>query len=151
MRRLMAEDEEGYRKLIDEQKDKRLAFLLDQTDEFIKQLSASVQEFQDEQRKLLKPKRRKKNLLVTDTEGNIVENSNDDASNMSISDQVHVMVREINNHNNILRGADAPVASFLDDWLDQHPGWEPVPDANAKTEVRRLERDVIKSCNLIRS
>merc|ERR1739838_1136410 len=33
MRRLMAEDEEGYRKLIDEKKDKRLAYLLSQTDE----------------------------------------------------------------------------------------------------------------------
>ena len=42
------------------------------------------------------------------------------------------MVREASNPNNILRGADAPVASFLDDWLDQHPGWEPVPDGNAK-------------------
>lgn len=33
LRRLMAEDEEGYRKLIDTKKDKRLAFLLAQTDE----------------------------------------------------------------------------------------------------------------------
>merc|ERR1712142_1109715 len=36
--RLMAEDEEGYRKLIDQKKDKRLAFLLSQTDEYINQL-----------------------------------------------------------------------------------------------------------------
>lgn len=134
MRRLMAEDEEGYRKLIDEQKDKRLAFLLDQTDEFIKQLSASVQEFQDEQRKLLKPKRKKKGLLTTDSEGNILEGLNDESSNMSMNDHVHVMVREKDNHNNILRGADAPSAHFLDDWLDQHPGWEPVPDGNIPKE-----------------
>ncbi|EPY81655.1 putative global transcription activator SNF2L2 isoform b [Camelus ferus] len=33
MRRLMAEDEEGYRKLIDQKKDRRLAYLLQQTDE----------------------------------------------------------------------------------------------------------------------
>ena len=39
MRRLMAEDEEGYRQLIDQKKDKRLAFLLSQTDEYINQLT----------------------------------------------------------------------------------------------------------------
>merc|ERR1719219_2992391 len=42
MRRLMAEDEEGYRKLIDQKKDKRLAFLLSQTDEYINQLTEMV-------------------------------------------------------------------------------------------------------------
>ncbi|CAF3756686.1 unnamed protein product [Rotaria sp. Silwood1] len=35
MRRLMNEDEDGYRKLIDEKKDKRLAYLLSQTDAYI--------------------------------------------------------------------------------------------------------------------
>ena len=38
----MAEDEEGYRKLIDQKKDKRLAFLLSQTDEYINQLTDMV-------------------------------------------------------------------------------------------------------------
>merc|ERR1719450_1465957 len=42
LRRLMAEDEEGYRKLIDQKKDKRLAFLLSQTDEYINQLTDMV-------------------------------------------------------------------------------------------------------------
>ena len=42
MRRLMAEDEEGYRKLIDQKKDKRLAFLLSQTDEYINQLTGKL-------------------------------------------------------------------------------------------------------------
>merc|ERR1712203_546872 len=42
LRRLMAEDEEGYRKLIDQKKDKRLAFLLSQTDEYINQLTEMV-------------------------------------------------------------------------------------------------------------
>merc|ERR1712008_225288 len=42
MRVLMAEDEEGYRKLIDQKKDKRLAFLLSQTDEYINQLTDMV-------------------------------------------------------------------------------------------------------------
>ena len=39
-----AEDEEGYRKLIDEKKDKRLAYLLDQTDEYIRNIVKLVKE-----------------------------------------------------------------------------------------------------------
>lgn len=39
-----AEDEEGYRKLIDEKKDKRLAYLLKQTDEYIGNLLQLVKE-----------------------------------------------------------------------------------------------------------
>merc|ERR1712020_271364 len=50
MRRLMAEDEEGYRKLIDQKKDKRLAFLLSQTDEYINQLTDMVKQHKKETR-----------------------------------------------------------------------------------------------------
>ncbi|NXF58880.1 SMCA2 protein, partial [Ciccaba nigrolineata] len=42
MRRLMAEDEEGYRKLIDQKKDRRLAYLLQQTDEYVANLTNLV-------------------------------------------------------------------------------------------------------------
>lgn len=51
MRRLMAEDEEGYRKLIDQKKDKRLAFLLSQTDEYICNLTEMVKQHKMEQRR----------------------------------------------------------------------------------------------------
>lgn len=51
MRRLMAEDEEGYRKLIDRKKDKRLAFLLSQTDEYIGNLTEMVKQHKIEQKK----------------------------------------------------------------------------------------------------
>ena len=51
LRRLMLEDEEGYRKLIDEKKDKRLAYLLSQTDEFIASLSVMVKQHKQEQKK----------------------------------------------------------------------------------------------------
>ncbi|NXT32724.1 SMCA4 protein, partial [Pelecanoides urinatrix] len=44
MRRLMAEDEEGYRKLIDQKKDKRLAYLLQQTDEYVANLTELVRQ-----------------------------------------------------------------------------------------------------------
>ena len=56
MRRLMAEDEEGYRKLIDQKKDKRLAFLLSQTDEYIKNLTDMVRQHKMDQRKKMREK-----------------------------------------------------------------------------------------------
>uniref|UniRef100_A0A0A9XS46 Transcription activator BRG1 n=1 Tax=Lygus hesperus TaxID=30085 RepID=A0A0A9XS46_LYGHE len=72
MRRLMAEDEEGYRKLIDQKKDKRLAFLLSQTDEYIANLTEMVKQHKVEQqrnknkknsRKRRKRRRRKSVIL----------------------------------------------------------------------------------------
>ncbi|NXT26696.1 SMCA4 protein, partial [Syrrhaptes paradoxus] len=39
-----AEDEEGYRKLIDQKKDKRLAYLLQQTDEYVANLTELVRQ-----------------------------------------------------------------------------------------------------------
>merc|ERR1712025_1089274 len=59
LRRLMAEDEEGYRKLIDQKKDKRLAFLLSQTDEYINQLTDMVKQHKKETRKRHKELRKK--------------------------------------------------------------------------------------------
>uniref|UniRef100_UPI003BEF4CAB Probable global transcription activator SNF2L2 n=1 Tax=Homo sapiens TaxID=9606 RepID=UPI003BEF4CAB len=49
MRRLMAEDEEGYRKLIDQKKDRRLAYLLQQTDEYVANLTNLVWEHKQAQ------------------------------------------------------------------------------------------------------
>merc|ERR1712183_921899 len=62
MRRLMAEDEEGYRKLIDQKKDKRLAFLLSQTDEYINQLTDMVKQHKKETRKRHKDAKKKQKL-----------------------------------------------------------------------------------------
>ena len=53
-----AEDEEGYRKMIDHEKDKRLAYLLSQTDEYIANLTDMVKQHKEELKKL-KQKRRK--------------------------------------------------------------------------------------------
>ena len=52
-----AEDEEGYRKLIDQKKDKRLAYLLSQTDEFISNLTTLVQEHKAETKRKSRKKR----------------------------------------------------------------------------------------------
>merc|ERR1711913_152030 len=62
--RLMAEDEEGYRKLIDQKKDKRLAFLLSQTDEYINQLTDMVKQHKKETRKRQK---QEENLLLDES------------------------------------------------------------------------------------
>ena len=53
-----AEDEEGYRKMVDQQKDKRLTYLLEQTDEYIASLTEMVVQHKEQQKKL-KAKRRK--------------------------------------------------------------------------------------------
>ncbi|KAL7054112.1 hypothetical protein AAHC03_026546 [Spirometra sp. Aus1] len=52
MRRLMEEDDTGYRNLIDEKKNKRLHYLLTQTDEFIDNLSKLVKDHKREQNKM---------------------------------------------------------------------------------------------------
>lgn len=65
MKLLMAEDEEGYRKLVNEKKDKRLAYLLQQTDDYIDSLVKLVTEHQDDVMKLKsKHKGKKKNAEV---------------------------------------------------------------------------------------
>lgn len=58
----MAEDEEGYRKLIDQKKDKRLAFLLSQTDEYIASLTEMVKQHKQEQRKKQQEEEKRKRV-----------------------------------------------------------------------------------------
>merc|ERR1712083_544039 len=112
MRRLMAEDEEGYRQLIDQKKDKRLAFLLSQTDEYINQLTDMVKQHKKETRKrqkeLRKAQKQEENLLL------------DESSQMS---DVRIHVKELST-GKILRGEDAPLASELESWLEKNPGYE---------------------------
>merc|ERR1719367_1373037 len=113
MRRLMAEDEEGYRKLIDQKKDKRLAFLLSQTDEYINQLTDMVKahkkDMRKKQRDIEKEKKRAEMAMNED----------------SMSEQ-RVHVKEVST-GKILRGEDAPLASELEAWLEKNPGYEEVP------------------------
>lgn len=42
MQRLMLEDEEGYRKMLDQKKDRRLVYLLQQTDEYVANLTGKL-------------------------------------------------------------------------------------------------------------
>ncbi|XP_018562327.2 ATP-dependent helicase brm isoform X2 [Anoplophora glabripennis] len=120
MRRLMAEDEEGYRKLIDQKKDKRLAFLLSQTDEYISNLTEMVKQHKLEQKRKQQEeeKRKKKKRKRLGLEGLL--NPDDDGSQGS--DRPITVVETATG--NKLSGEEAPMLSQLQEWLSQNPGWE---------------------------
>jgi len=107
MRRLMNEDEDGYRKLIDEKKDKRLAYLLSQTDAYITSLVNLVKEHQSD---LRKKKMEKKNT------NHIVEEKFD----------LYAKVKNLST-GEIKEGTDAPLMNELETWLEKNPGWQPIP------------------------
>ena len=60
-----AEDEEGYRRLIDQKKDRRLAYLLTQTDEYVSSLMNLVKQHKDEVRKKSQAAKKKKKKKVS--------------------------------------------------------------------------------------
>ncbi|XP_056642766.1 ATP-dependent helicase brm-like [Diorhabda sublineata] len=108
MKKLMAEDEEGYRQLIDQKKDKRLAFLLSQTDEYISNLTEMVKQHKIEQNNKKKEeerrKRRQEKLQQPDRKVTVIEIAT----------------------GNKVSGENAPTVKDLPEWLQQHPGWEMV-------------------------
>ncbi|XP_076275464.1 ATP-dependent helicase brm-like isoform X1 [Rhynchophorus ferrugineus] len=106
MRRLMAEDEEGYRKLIDQKKDKRLAFLLSQTDEYIASLTEMVRLHKEEQahkkREEERRKKRQQRMQEPDRKVTVVEVATGKK----------------------LKGENAPTYREVQEWLKIHPGWD---------------------------
>ncbi|XP_076275469.1 ATP-dependent helicase brm-like isoform X2 [Rhynchophorus ferrugineus] len=120
MRRLMAEDEEGYRKLIDQKKDKRLAFLLSQTDEYISNLTEMVKQHKLEQKRKQQEeeRRRKKKRKRLAAEG-VLEH--DDEGSQGSDKPITVIELATGKK---LFGEDAPLMSQLQGWLQQNPGWE---------------------------
>ncbi|KAK4337107.1 hypothetical protein RND71_043425 [Anisodus tanguticus] len=124
MRRLMAEDEEGYRKLIDQKKDKRLAFLLSQTDEYIKNLTEMVMQHKNELKKKKKKIKKKKRVKSSENGDNKdAEIPVDETSQMS---DLHVNVIETAT-GKVLSGKEAPLSSQIEQWLETHPGYEVAP------------------------
>ncbi|XP_023029619.2 ATP-dependent helicase brm isoform X2 [Leptinotarsa decemlineata] len=121
MRRLMAEDEEGYRKLIDQKKDKRLAFLLSQTDEYISNLTDMVKQHKLEQtNKKKEEERRKRNqqrMQEPDRKVTVIETAT----------------------GNKVTGENAPTFREVQDWLQQHPGWEMVDTDDEDEEEKSVE------------
>lgn len=124
MRRLMAEDEEGYRKLIDQKKDKRLAFLLSQTDEYIKNLTDVLKQYKNEQKQKTKRRKKKKKTPAPDvTDTSLTEGLMDEASQQS---DLRINVIETSS-GKVLSGKEAPLASQIDTWLEMNPGYEVAP------------------------
>ena len=105
MRLLKNEDEEGYRKLIDRQKDQRLAHLLDQTDAYITEVTSMLKGHKEETAK-------KKKVA---------------AGTFEDPDDPRVAV--VNTMNGlVLSGENAPKRSQLAAFMNAHPGWKPVED-----------------------
>ncbi|XP_071871824.1 ATP-dependent helicase brm isoform X1 [Bombus fervidus] len=133
MRRLMAEDEEGYRKLIDQKKDKRLAFLLSQTDEYISNLTEMVKQHKIEQKRkqVEEQKRKKKKKKLQDGEGGEDGNANEDT-------RVGVIETATGR---TLTGEEAPLMSQLSQFLESHPGWEPIESESEDDEDEEEEEN----------
>ncbi|XP_052123895.1 ATP-dependent helicase brm [Frankliniella occidentalis] len=131
MRRLMNEDEEGYRKLIDQKKDKRLAFLLDQTDEYIMNLMNLVKEHKAEQAKVQKELKEQRKQMRKKKKTK--KRKNDDLDDDSSQSEMRVAVLD-KTTGTVLSGEDAPMASELQQWLEEHPGWERLDDSDEENE-----------------
>uniref|UniRef100_A0A3Q3G8M1 SWI/SNF related BAF chromatin remodeling complex subunit ATPase 4 n=1 Tax=Labrus bergylta TaxID=56723 RepID=A0A3Q3G8M1_9LABR len=121
MRRLMAEDEEGYRKLIDQKKDKRLAYLLQQTDEYVANLTELVRAHKAAQalKEKKKKKKRKKKPALNDNSLPLLQPL-DETSQM----------------------IDAPRAGQLDTWLEMNPGYEVAPRSDSEDSEEEEEEEV---------
>lgn len=130
MRRLMAEDEEGYRKLIDQKKDKRLAYLLGQTDEYVASLTKMVQQHKREQRKKQLKENRKRR-----------KSDYDDDETPEGNRHVPVVDTETGL---VLKGEDAPIADNLDSWLESHPGYQVAPRQEQESDDEEEEEGSVE-------
>ena len=121
MRRLMAEDEEGYRKLIDKQKDQRLHYLLEQTDEFIENLTKLVKDHKRDQKRARRNERQeKRNRWQADILAHVVAQQT--MATAQGEGEVHVAVF-CPASGESLQGEAAPSVAEIDKWLVEHPGW----------------------------
>lgn len=121
MRRLMNEDEDGYRKLIDEKKDKRLAYLLSQTDAYIGSLVNLVKEHQND---LMRKKMDKKQLALEQQQQQLQEQqqNNDQTTRTRVK---NVATGEIK---------DGPPSLEIESWLELNPGWQVLPNDASEDE-----------------
>ncbi|XP_056122002.1 transcription activator BRG1 isoform X1 [Rhinichthys klamathensis goyatoka] len=134
MRRLMAEDEEGYRKLIDQKKDKRLAYLLQQTDEYVANLTELVRAHKAVQalkEKKKKKKKKKKKLESAEGPAGALGPDGEPLDETSQMSDLPVKVIHVDS-GKILTGVDAPKAGQLDTWLEMNPGYEVAPRSDSE-------------------
>ena len=113
-------------KLIDEKKDKRLAYLLSQTDAYIISLVNLVREHQND---LKKRKTERKQTF------------NDNNQPTTADDTNYQRVRVKNSTTGeIKEGPDAPLASEIDSWLERNPGWQVLPREASEDEDDETSR-----------
>uniref|UniRef100_A0A8C5P8Q5 SWI/SNF related BAF chromatin remodeling complex subunit ATPase 4 n=1 Tax=Leptobrachium leishanense TaxID=445787 RepID=A0A8C5P8Q5_9ANUR len=142
MRRLMAEDEEGYRKLIDQKKDKRLAYLLQQTDEYVANLTELVRQHKAAQ-VLKEKKRRKKKKVQENAEGQQPVLGPDGEPLDETSQMSDLPVKVIHMESGkIFTGTDAPKAGQLETWLEMNPGYEVAPRSDSEESESEEEAEV---------
>uniref|UniRef100_A0A8B9L2X6 SWI/SNF related, matrix associated, actin dependent regulator of chromatin, subfamily a, member 2 n=1 Tax=Astyanax mexicanus TaxID=7994 RepID=A0A8B9L2X6_ASTMX len=142
MRRLMAEDEEGYRKLIDQKKDKRLAYLLQQTDEYVANLTTLVYEHKAAQAAKEKKKRKKKKKVEGDAEGlGVIGPDGEPIDESSQMSELPVKVIQTET-GKVLQGTDAPKSSQLEAWLEMNPGYEVAPRSDSEESGSEFEEEV---------
>ncbi|XP_051922830.1 probable global transcription activator SNF2L2 [Hippocampus zosterae] len=144
MRRLMAEDEEGYRKLIDQKKDKRLAYLLQQTDEYVANLTTLVYEHKAAQAAKEKKRRKKKKKARVDGEaGEGTSAIGPDGEPMDESSQMSELpVKVIQTETGkVLQGTEAPKSSQLEAWLEMNPGYEVAPRSDSEESGSEFEEE----------
>uniref|UniRef100_A0A671R2P6 Probable global transcription activator SNF2L2 n=1 Tax=Sinocyclocheilus anshuiensis TaxID=1608454 RepID=A0A671R2P6_9TELE len=149
MRRLMAEDEEGYRKLIDQKKDKRLAYLLQQTDEYVANLTELVYEHKAAQAAKEKKRKRKKKKEAGDAEGmGAIWPDGELIDENSQMSELPVKVIQTET-GKVLQGTDAPKSSQLEAWLEMNPGAESeekkVIDPNSDEVSETAAKHIIES------
>ncbi|CDQ85920.1 unnamed protein product [Oncorhynchus mykiss] len=142
MRRLMAEDEEGYRKLIDQKKDKRLAYLLQQTDEYVANLTDLVRAHKADQALKDKKKKKKKKKKPESGEGQPPALGPDGEPLDETSQMSDLPVKVIHvDSGKILTGLDAPRAGQLDTWLEMNPGYEVAPRSDSEDSGSEEEEE----------
>uniref|UniRef100_A0A8D0AKL4 SWI/SNF related BAF chromatin remodeling complex subunit ATPase 4 n=1 Tax=Sander lucioperca TaxID=283035 RepID=A0A8D0AKL4_SANLU len=142
MRRLMAEDEEGYRKLIDQKKDKRLAYLLQQTDEYVANLTELVRAHKAAQALKEKKKKKKKKKKLENAEGPTPVMGPDGEPLDETSQMSDLPVKVIHvDSGNILTGLDAPRAGQLETWLEMNPGYEVAPRSDSEDSEEEEEEE----------
>ncbi|XP_041084665.1 probable global transcription activator SNF2L2 isoform X1 [Polyodon spathula] len=143
MRRLMAEDEEGYRKLIDQKKDKRLAYLLQQTDEYVANLTDLVYEHKAAQAAKEKKKKKKKKKKVEDIGEGMDSSLGPDGEPIDESSQMSELpVKVIQTETGkVLQGTDAPKSSQLEAWLEMNPGYEVAPRSDSEESESEYEEE----------
>ncbi|XP_061836394.1 probable global transcription activator SNF2L2 isoform X2 [Nerophis lumbriciformis] len=143
MRRLMAEDEEGYRKLIDQKKDKRLAYLLQQTDEYVANLTSLVYEHKAAQAAKEKKRKKKKKKRVDGDVGEGTSAIGPDGEPMDESSQMSELpVKVIQTETGkVLQGTDAPKSSQLEAWLEMNPGYEVAPRSDSEESGSEFEEE----------